>query len=56
MSDGRVRGVLERTNMPRYAADVQQATGRPVFGVVGLVTLVYGALAARLPPWPAPHA
>src|SRR5713101_1699745 len=32
--------VLECTNMPPYAADVQRATGLPVFDVVSLVTLV----------------
>jgi hypothetical protein len=45
--------VLECTNMPPYAADVQRATGLPVFDIVSLVTLVHGALAAGLPPRPA---
>jgi Asp/Glu/hydantoin racemase len=42
--------VLECTNMPPYAADVQRATGRPVFDVVALVRMVHAALAAGLPP------
>jgi Asp/Glu/hydantoin racemase len=42
--------VLECTNMPPYAADVQRATGLPVFDIVSLVTLVHGALVAGLPP------
>lgn len=42
--------VLECTNMPPYAADVQRETGLPVFDIVSLVTLVHGALAAGLPP------
>ena len=45
--------VLECTNMPPYAADVQRATGLPVFDIVSLVTLLHGALAAGLPPRPA---
>ncbi|MBI4254663.1 MAG: hypothetical protein HY616_06280 [Candidatus Rokubacteria bacterium] len=45
--------VLECTNMPPYAADVQRATGLPVFDIVSLVTLLHGALAAGLPPHPA---
>jgi Asp/Glu/hydantoin racemase len=45
--------VLECTNMPPYATDVQRATGLPVFDVVSLVTLVHGALLAGLPPRPA---
>ncbi|MBI1962914.1 MAG: aspartate/glutamate racemase family protein, partial [Candidatus Rokubacteria bacterium] len=36
--------VLECTNMPPYAADVQRATGLPVFDIVSLVTLLHGAL------------
>jgi Asp/Glu/hydantoin racemase len=47
--------VLECTNMPPYAADIQQETGRPVFDIVSLVTLVHGALAAGLPPRPVPR-
>jgi Asp/Glu/hydantoin racemase len=42
--------VLECTNMPPYAADVQRETGLPVFDIVSLVTLVHGALAAGLGP------
>ncbi|MGH7354021.1 MAG: aspartate/glutamate racemase family protein [Candidatus Rokuibacteriota bacterium] len=42
--------VLECTNMPPYAADIQRETGRPVFDIVSLVTMVHGALAAGLPP------
>ena len=45
--------VLECTNMPPYAADIQRETGRPVFDVVSLVTLVHGALAAAIGPRPA---
>jgi Asp/Glu/hydantoin racemase len=42
--------VLECTNMPPYSADLQRATGLPVFDVVSLVRLVHGALVAGLPP------
>jgi len=42
--------VLECTNMPPYAADIQRETGRPVFDIVSLVTMVHGALAAAMPP------
>lgn len=42
--------VLECTNMPPYAADVQRETGRPVFDIVSLVRMVHGALAAGLAP------
>lgn len=42
--------VLECTNMPPYTADIQRATGLPVFDVVSLVRLVHDALAAGLPP------
>jgi Asp/Glu/hydantoin racemase len=45
--------VLECTNMPPYAADIQRATGLPTFDILGLVRLVHGALAAALPPRPA---
>ncbi len=45
--------VLECTNMPPYADDIRRETGRPVFDIVSLVTLVHGALAAGLPPRPA---
>jgi len=42
--------VLECTNMPPYAPDIQRETGRPVFDIVSLVTMVHGALAAAMPP------
>jgi hypothetical protein len=42
--------VLECTNMPPFAADVQRATGRAVFDIVSLVTLLHGALGATLLP------
>jgi Asp/Glu/hydantoin racemase len=45
--------VLECTNMPPYAADLQRETGLPVFDIVSLVTLVHGALGAGLAPRPA---
>lgn len=45
--------VLECTNMPPYAADIQRATGLPVFDVVSLVRLVHAALVSGLPPRPA---
>jgi hypothetical protein len=45
--------VLECTNMPPYAQDVQRATGLPVLDIVSLVTLAHAALAAGLPPRPA---
>ena len=45
--------VLECTNMPPYAADIQRETGLPVFDVVSLVTMAHGALAAGQPPRPA---
>jgi Asp/Glu/hydantoin racemase len=44
--------VLECTNMPPYAADVQRATGVPVFDIISLVSLVHGALVAAIPPRP----
>jgi Asp/Glu/hydantoin racemase len=44
--------VLECTNMPPYAADIQRATGLPVFDIVSLVRLAHEALAAGLPPRP----
>ena len=44
--------VLECTNMPPYAPDVQRVTGLPVFDIVSLVTLAHGALPAGLPPRP----
>ena len=45
--------VLECTNMPPYAADIQRETGLPVFDIVSLVTMVHGALAAGQAPRPA---
>ena len=45
--------VLECTNMPPYTADIQRATGLPVFDVVALVTLAHGALSSALGPRPA---
>ena len=42
--------VLECTNMPPYTADIQRETGRPVFDIVSLVTMVHEALAAGQPP------
>ncbi len=44
--------VLECTNMPPYAADIQRATGRPVFDILGLVRLAHGAVAGALGPRP----
>lgn len=41
--------VLECTNMPPYRADIQRATGLPVFDIVHLLTLVHTALAQGLP-------
>jgi anaerobic selenocysteine-containing dehydrogenase len=45
--------VLECTNMPPYAVDIQRETGLPVFDIVSLVTMVHGALVASLGPRPA---
>lgn len=45
--------VLECTNMPPYAADVQRVTGLPVFDIVSLVTMAHGALRAGVAPRPA---
>jgi Asp/Glu/hydantoin racemase len=45
--------VLECTNMPPYAADIQRAIGLPVFDVLSLVHLVHDALVTGLPPRPA---
>jgi hypothetical protein len=45
--------VLECTNMPPYAADVQRVTGLPVFDIVSLVTMAHGALRAGAAPRPA---
>lgn len=46
--------VLECTNMPPYAADIQRETGLPVFDVVSLVRLAHEALVAGLAPRRAP--
>jgi Asp/Glu/hydantoin racemase len=46
--------VLECTNMPPYRADIQAATGLPVFDIVHLVQLVHTALGHGIPPRPAP--
>ena len=45
--------VLECTNMPPYRADIQRATGLPVFDIVALVRMVHDALIHSLPPLPA---
>jgi len=45
--------VLECTNMPPYAADIQRETGLAVFDIVSLVKMVHAGLAAGLPPRPA---
>jgi len=42
--------VLECTNMPPYRADIQAATGLPVFDIVHLVQMVHTALGHGLPP------
>jgi Asp/Glu/hydantoin racemase len=42
--------VLECTNMPPYAGDLQRETGLPVFDIVSIVTLVHGGLVSGLPP------
>ncbi len=42
--------VLECTNMPPYRADIQRATGLPVFDIVSLVRMVHDALVHGLPP------
>jgi Asp/Glu/hydantoin racemase len=44
--------VLECTNMPPYAADVQAATGLPVFDITGLIRMVHAALRHGRPPRP----
>jgi hypothetical protein len=41
--------VLECTNMPPYRADIQHATGLPVFDIVHLLTLVHHALSSPVP-------
>ena len=45
--------VLECTNMPPYRADIQAATGRPVFDITTLVRMVHDAVSEGLPPRPA---
>jgi hypothetical protein len=45
--------VLECTNMPPYTADIQHATGRPVFDITSLVRMAHDALAAGRAPRPA---
>jgi Asp/Glu/hydantoin racemase len=45
--------VLECTNMPPYRADVQAATGLPVFDITTLVRTVHDAVRHGLPPLPA---
>jgi hypothetical protein len=45
--------VLECANMPPYRADIQAATGLPVFDIVHLVQMVHTALGHGLPPRPA---
>ena len=42
--------VLECTNMPPYAADIQRETGRPVFDILSLVTMYHAALVAAQSP------
>jgi Asp/Glu/hydantoin racemase len=44
--------VLECTNMPPYRADIQAATGLPVFDIVHLVQMVHTAVGLGLPPRP----
>jgi Asp/Glu/hydantoin racemase len=45
--------LLECTNMPPYAADVQAATGLPVFDITTLVRMFHSAVRHGLPPRPA---
>jgi len=45
--------VLECTNMPPYRADVQAATGLPVFDITSLVRMVHAAAQHGLSPRPA---
>jgi Asp/Glu/hydantoin racemase len=45
--------VLECTNMPPYTADVQRATGLPVFDITSLVHMAHAALAGAIGPRPA---
>jgi Asp/Glu/hydantoin racemase len=44
--------VLECTNMPPYAADIQRETGRAVFDIISLVRMAHAALAAAQAPRP----
>jgi Asp/Glu/hydantoin racemase len=46
--------VLECTNMPPYRADLQAATGLPVFDIVHLVQMVHTAVGHGIPPRPLP--
>lgn len=39
--------ILECTNMPPYAADIQEVTGLPVFDIYTLVTYVYHAVVRK---------
>ncbi len=45
--------VLECTNMPPYRADLEAATGLPVFDITTLVCMVHDAVRHGLPPRPA---
>jgi Asp/Glu/hydantoin racemase len=45
--------LLECTNMPPYRADVQAATGLPVFDITSLVRMLHDAQRHGLPPRPA---
>ena len=45
--------VLECTNMPPFRADVQAATGLPVFDVTSLIRMVHEAVVLGLSPRPA---
>ena len=45
--------VLECTNMPPFRADIQHATGLPVFDITTLVRMVRDAVRHGLPPRPA---
>jgi hypothetical protein len=45
--------VLECTNMPPYRADIQAATGLPVFDITTLVRMFHEAVRQGLPPRPA---
>jgi Asp/Glu/hydantoin racemase len=45
--------VLECTNMPPYRADIQAATGLPVFDITTLVRMVHESVCHGLAPRPA---